>query len=96
MAELMRRTSRQHAPGAPTSFRIYWRDDTIVLDPGLLGRLRRQLMSHGPPHRQLPPTLDLVLAAVAIVDQAGHQLELVDLVAGTDPDRFRDLGDGGH
>ena len=26
MAELMRRTSRQHAPGAPTSFRIYWRD----------------------------------------------------------------------
>ena len=54
MAELVRRTSRQHAPGAPTSFRIYWFDETIVLDPGLLGRLRRQLMSQGRRNRQLP------------------------------------------
>ncbi|WP_416954729.1 hypothetical protein ACNKF0_21080 [Nocardioides sp. T5] len=37
MAEPLRRTARQHAPGAPTSLRIYWRDETIVLDPGLLG-----------------------------------------------------------
>ena len=60
MAELMRRTSRQHAPGAPGEFRIFWRDDRIVLDRGLLGRLRRQLMSQGRRNRQLPriaPTL---------------------------------------
>jgi DNA helicase IV len=54
MAEVMRRAARQHAPGAPTSFRVFWRDDTIVLDPPLLGRLRRQLMSQGRRNRQLP------------------------------------------
>lgn len=64
MAELMRRTARQHAPGAPTSFRIYWRDETIVLDPGLLGRLRRQLMSQGRRNRQLPRVARTLLDAM--------------------------------
>ena len=45
MAELMRRTARQQAPGSPQEFRVFWRDDTIVLDRSTLGRLRRQLMS---------------------------------------------------
>ena len=54
MAELMRRTARQQAPGSPQEFRIFWRDDTIVLDRGVLGRLRRQLMSQGRRNRQLP------------------------------------------
>lgn len=54
MAEVLRRAARQHAPGAPTSFRVFWRDDTIVLDPQTLGRLRRQLMSQGRRNRQLP------------------------------------------
>jgi DNA helicase IV len=65
MAELIRRTARQQAPGSPTEFRVFWRDDTIRLDRGLLGRVRRQLMSqshnsHGRRNRQLPrvaPTL---------------------------------------
>jgi DNA helicase IV len=64
MAELMRRTARQHAPGAPTSFRIYYRDDTLVLDPGLLGRLRRQLMSQGRRNRQLPRVARTLLDAM--------------------------------
>ena len=64
MAELLRRTSRQHAPGAPTSFRIYWFDETIVLDPGLLGRLRRQLMSQGRRNRQLPRVARTLLDAM--------------------------------
>ncbi|HEY0951790.1 HelD family protein [Nocardioides sp.] len=54
MAELMRRTARQQAPGSPREFRIFWRDDTIALDRGELGRLRRQLMSQGRRNRQLP------------------------------------------
>ncbi|MGA8247899.1 MAG: AAA family ATPase, partial [Nocardioides sp.] len=54
MAELMRRTSRQQAPGSPKEFRVFWRDDVIVLDRGLLGKLRRQLMGQGPRNRQLP------------------------------------------
>ena len=54
MAELMRRTSRQQAPGSPRDYRIFWRDDVIVLDPGQLGRLRRQLMGQGRRNRQLP------------------------------------------
>jgi DNA helicase IV len=54
MAELMRRTSRQQAPGSPKEFRIFWRDDVIVLDRGVLGKLRRQLMGQGPRNRQIP------------------------------------------
>ncbi len=64
MAELVRRTSRQHAPGAPTSFRIRWFDETIVLDPGTLGRLRRQLMSQGRRNRQLPRVARTLLDAM--------------------------------
>ncbi len=54
MAELMRRTARQQAPGSPKEFRVFWRDDVIVLDRGLLGKLRRQLMGQGQRNRQLP------------------------------------------
>ena len=54
MAELMRRTSRQQAPGSPKEYRVFWRDDVILLDRGQLGKLRRQLMSQGRRNRQLP------------------------------------------
>ncbi len=64
MEELVRRTARQHAPGSPTDFRIYWRDETIVLDPPLLGRLRRQLMSQGRRNRQLPRVARTLLDAM--------------------------------
>ncbi|MCW2766363.1 MAG: putative helicase protein [Nocardioides sp.] len=64
MAELMRRTSRQQAPGSPNEFRIFWRDDIIRLDRGLLGRLRRQLMSQGRRNRQLPRVAPTLLDAM--------------------------------
>ena len=64
MAELMRRTARQQAPGSPREFRIFWRDDTIVLDRGELGRLRRQLMSQGRRNRQLPRVARTLLDAM--------------------------------
>ncbi|MDI6910773.1 UvrD-helicase domain-containing protein [Nocardioides sp.] len=64
MAELMRRTARQQAPGSPQGFRIFWRDDTIVLDRGELGRLRRQLMSQGRRNRQLPRVAHALLDAM--------------------------------
>src|SRR3954453_357746 len=54
MAELMRRTSRQQAPGSPKEFRVFWRDDVILLDRGQLGKLRRQLMGQGQRNPQLP------------------------------------------
>jgi hypothetical protein len=54
MAELMRRTARQQAPGSPKEYRVFWRDDVIHLDRALLGKLRRQLMGQGPRNRQLP------------------------------------------
>ncbi len=54
MAELMRRTSRQQAPGSPREYRIFWRDDVILLDRGKLGQLRRQLMGQGRRNRQIP------------------------------------------
>ncbi len=64
MAELMRRTARQQAPGSPREFRIFWRDDRIVLDRGELGRLRRQLMSQGRRNRQLPRVANTLLDAM--------------------------------
>ena len=60
MAELMRRTARQQAPGSPQEFSLFWYDARLTLDRGLLGKLRRQLMSQGRRNRQLPrvtPTL---------------------------------------
>jgi DNA helicase IV len=54
MAELMRRTARQQAPGSPKEFRVFWRDDVIHLDRTALGKLRRQLMGQGQRNRQLP------------------------------------------
>lgn len=53
MAEVLRRTARQQAPGSPAEFSIFWRDNKIVLDRGVLGRVRRQLMSQGLRNRQL-------------------------------------------
>src|SRR4051794_30763975 len=64
MAEVLRRTARQQAPGTPREFRIFWRDDTIVLDRGALGRLRRQLMSQGRRNRQLPRVAHTLLDAM--------------------------------
>ena len=64
MAELMRRTARQQAPGSPNEFRIFYRDDVITLDRGLLGRLRRQLMSQGRRNRQLPRIATTLLDAM--------------------------------
>ncbi len=64
MAELMRRTARQQAPGTPHDFRIFWRDDTILLDGNVLGRLRRQLMSQGLRNRQLSRVAQTLLDAM--------------------------------
>ncbi|CAN5149728.1 AAA family ATPase [soil metagenome] len=60
MAELMRRAARQQAPTSPTEFSIFWYDSKINLDRGVLGKVRRQLMSQGRRNRQMPrvtPTL---------------------------------------
>jgi DNA helicase IV len=64
MAELMRRTARQQAPGSPQEFRVFWRDDTIVLDRAQLARLRRQLMAQGHRNRQLPRVATTLLDAM--------------------------------
>ena len=64
MAELLRRTARQQAPGSPDHFRVFWRDDTLVLDRALLGRLRRQLMGQGRRNRQLPRVAQTLLDAL--------------------------------
>jgi hypothetical protein len=64
MAELMRRAARQQAPGSPTEFSVFWRDDRLVLDRGVLGRVRRQLMSQGRRNRQLPRVASALLDAM--------------------------------
>jgi DNA helicase IV len=64
MAELMRRAARQQAPGSPTEFRAFWRDDRLVLDRGVLGRIRRHLMSQGLRNKQLPKVAAALLDAM--------------------------------
>jgi DNA helicase IV len=64
MAEVTRRLARQPVPGGPQEFRVFWRDDVIHLDRGILGRLRRQLMSQGPRNRQLPRVASTLLDAM--------------------------------
>jgi DNA helicase IV len=61
MAELMRRTARQQAPGSAKEYRVFWRDDVIHLDRGALGKLRRQLMGQGQRNRQLPKVASSLL-----------------------------------
>ena len=68
MAEVLRRTARQQAPGSPTEFRIFWRDDVITLTRGQLGQVRRSLMSQGRRNRQLPRV------AGALLDQMWRQV----------------------
>jgi DNA helicase IV len=53
MAELVRRTARQAVPGAPREFRIFYRDENILLTSRDLSQLRRQLLSQGRRNRQL-------------------------------------------
>ena len=53
MAELLRRAARQAVPGAPTEFRVFYRDENIVLSSRDLSALRRQLLGHGRRNRQL-------------------------------------------
>jgi len=64
MAELLRRAARQQAPGSPTEYRVFWRDDRITLDKGALGRVRRNLMSQGRRNKQLPRVSSALLDAM--------------------------------
>ena len=64
MAELMRRTARQAVPGAPREFRVFYRDDTIVLTGRDLSALRRQLLSGGKRNRQLPRVFSALVDAM--------------------------------
>src|SRR5262249_18333542 len=64
MATLLRRAARLQAPGSPDQFRIFWRDDVLLLDRGILGRVRRQLMSQGRRNRQLPRVTGALLDAL--------------------------------
>ena len=64
MAELMRRAARQAVPGAPREFRVFYRDDTLVLSGRDLNRLRRQLLSQGKRNRQIPRVAATLLDAL--------------------------------
>ena len=51
MAEVLRRTARQYVPGSPREFRVFYRDDVLVLGSRELAQARRQLLSMGPRNR---------------------------------------------
>jgi DNA helicase IV len=64
MATALRRAARLQVPGSPQQFRVFWRDDVLTLDRGVLGRVRRQLMSQGRRNRQLPRVAGALLDAL--------------------------------
>ena len=64
MAELMRRAARQAVPGSPREFRIFYRDDTLVLDRQVLARIRRQLLTQGRRNRLVPRVASALLDAM--------------------------------
>jgi DNA helicase IV len=64
MAELLRRTSRQAVPDAPGEFRVFYRDDWIVLGSRELSQLRRHLLSQGKRNRQIPRVASTLLDAM--------------------------------
>ncbi|SDK04147.1 DNA helicase IV [Nocardioides sp. YR527] len=61
MAEVLRRASRQQAPGSPREFKVFYRDDSLRLDGKRLGDLRRQLMGQGRRNQQLRRVPQLLL-----------------------------------
>jgi len=64
MAEVVRRVGRQQVPGSPREFRMFYRDDRLVLDAGLLGRIRRSLMGQGLRNKQVPRVSSALLDAL--------------------------------
>ena len=47
MRQVLARTARGDVPGAPTSFRVFYRDDVLRLDHRELAAVRRRLLSGG-------------------------------------------------
>src|SRR5688572_16050204 len=89
MAEVMRRAACQAVPDAPREFRVFYRDDTLVLGPRELGRVRRHLLSQGKRNKQVGRV------ATALVDALWRQVrgeraldrgrdEFVDTMLGDD------------
>jgi DNA helicase IV len=89
MAEVLRRAARQGVPGAPREFRVFYRDDTLVLSGRELARIRRGLLAQGRRNRQIGRV------ASALVDALWRQVrgeralergrdEFVDTMLGDD------------
>jgi DNA helicase IV len=57
MRQLLARTARGPVPGAPTSFRIFYRDDVLTLTPRHLRTLRRSLLSSGSRRNRVIPAV---------------------------------------
>lgn len=55
MRPLLARTARGTVPGAPTSFRLFYRDDVLSIDGTQLGRLRQSLFSSGHRRNRIAP-----------------------------------------
>lgn len=53
MGEVLTRTVHGDVPGAPRSFRIFYRDEVLALDAGDLRRIRRSMLASGQRHNRL-------------------------------------------
>ncbi len=75
MRALLSRAARGPVPGAPTSFRIFYRDDVLTLSAGRLQAIRRSLLSSGQRRNRLVRAAPDELLA-ALWEQVGGQRAL--------------------
>ena len=78
MRQVLSRVARSEAPGAPTSFRIFYRDDVLTLGPSDLARVRRKVLAGGQRRNR---------AAVKVADEL-----IAELWEQATGDRARDQG----
>jgi DNA helicase IV len=95
MVTVLARAAAAPAPGAPTSFRFFYKDDVLALDESALDRLRRQLLSGAKRNRAYARVPAAVASALwrqvsgeralekgeeAFVDELGTDDRFVDFV----------------
>ncbi len=73
MRAILARTARGAVPDAPTSFRIFYRDDVLTLGPAQLRELRRLLFRTGQRRNQVAPRVPDELIEVLWAQVSGER-----------------------
>jgi hypothetical protein len=73
MRPVLARTARGEVPGAPTSYRVFYRDDVLRLDARDLSAVRRRLLSNGQRRNRVVPKVAGELIATLWEQAVGNR-----------------------